>query len=137
MRVLIRFLLSLCFLLLRGYFPLYAHAYHARACCSSKKILEQSAQAGFVAVQNKDLIRKATSSNTGKVIDRIKAEEVEDEDESFSLRKHADISSYFIGFFYAHVLGYFLCCKQKRLPFCEHFSYTASNKCILNCVIRI
>lgn len=138
MRWFIRCLLSLSFLLLRGYVHLYAHTTHTGNNTVAQQIIAPSLPHHFSQLHNrKGLVNEAGAPGSRKISDRLKATEIEDDDDTLSLRKYAEISPYFIAYLHAYVLNFFHCCKQKRLPFCEHFSYAASGKCILYRVIRI
>jgi hypothetical protein len=133
MRLLIRWLLLLCFLSSGG----YAHTHQHRIGYLPEKITERSVQAGFSGLQNDNAtLSQAPSPNKeNKVNEGIRTTEMEDDDESDPSKKHAATSNCSITF-YAQASGdnshYF----KNRLPFCEHFSWS-SYKFILHGVIRI
>jgi len=117
MKLFIRYLLAFCFLLLGG----YVLTCHNRICS---------------AVRNdRGQIRKTTSSSH-KIGHSIKATENEDDDESSSSRKYARTTCYSITFF-RQTPGSVYHDPENRLPFCEHFSYSSSDKFIVHRVIRI
>jgi len=67
--------------------------------------------------------------------EKIKATEVEDEEESLSSRKHLEISNYY-HFDPLEPAAYYSYLKNP-LPFCNHFSYLFSDKFIVHRVIRV
>lgn len=127
-RLLIGFILSL-YSLLPGVF---AHGY------SPEKIPEVSAQAHFFTGQ----IDEAQTSMVGlpgarKAGDKIKAIEIQEDEESGSSRKYSESRNACIAFYAALNNSDIPCYFKSCLPFCEHFSYSSSYKFIIHRVIRI
>jgi hypothetical protein len=132
-RLLINFFLSLCFFLLKGHGHLYADTDQDYLYRSLQQHSESTVQIKVFDISNHHpLISNAPAS--GKKKEKIKATEVEEE-ESVSARKHLQISHYF-------------CLSSQQptskhsylknpLPFCNHFSYSSSDKFIVHRVIRV
>src|SRR5689334_13404538 len=120
MRLLISFILSLCFLLLGG----YANSHQNHPCYAQKKVFEAAFQARISTVQNDNALpSKVASSNKKKVVHRIKAvefEEDDDDDESICFKKFLDTTYYSIALFAPQAYDTY---TKGRLPFCAHFSY--------------
>lgn len=136
MRLVITFFLSLCFLLIRGYDHLYARAYNNPTCYSPAKLSAGSELGGLDNEKDKQtVIHKATSSDSET--EAINARETEDDEELIAPRKYVEITNYFITFLQAHLAGDGSCYLKSRLPICEHFSYTSSDKYIVQRVIRV
>lgn len=139
-KLLIRFFLSLCILLLSGYSQLYAHTYQDCICHSSKKILLSPEHASFGAVQNNQtLLLKSASSITENENSKLVATAFECEDEeSISFKKFLENSNYFTTVFHALVFGFFCLFLKKRLLSSKHSIYFSSYKWyLLFCVFRI
>lgn len=137
MRALARLLLSLCFILLKGYGHLYAHT--GQDCCyfAPAKITPPSAAFITDNIESRQaLISKPTSPNTKRPNYKSKATEVDDDDESTSSRKHIECSNY-ITFFYAQTPVSIHDYQKKRLPLYNHFCYFSSPKFIVHRTIRI
>jgi hypothetical protein len=134
MRLIVTFLLSTFFLLVRGNAHLYAHATHDRTCYCPAQLPEKSKDA-VSANQSQNNITKACTNSTSN--DGFNATELEDEDDFIAFRKFVEVTNYFLSFFYAHVLGNDSQYVKNRLPVCEHFSYSSSCKYIMQRVIRI
>jgi hypothetical protein len=135
MKLVIRFLL-LCGFICCGW---YAHTSQAPAGVPGNTV-EQSVQADYPVVQNDQaFVTAAPSSRIRKVADPIKAtkEEDDDDDDDNFLKKHSGAGSGGIPAFYTAAVGCFSNCFAGRLPFCAHFSYISTLKCIMHCVIRI
>lgn len=133
MRFLVGLFLSLYFFLLGG----YAHSYRHIIGFFPGKNCEASLQ-DKPAVQNGEaLIFKAAVPSTEKRSEKIKAVEIEDDDESVPLKKYADTGNCNITFLNALAPSYICYYLKDRLPFCEHFSYCSSDKFIINRVIRV
>jgi len=134
MRLLIRFIFSLCFLCLGG----YAYTHQFRVTYSSNNIFEASAQTYITSLQNdKVVISKDHSSNTRKLNDKVKAVEIDDDDDPVSFKKYSEAGNYCIDFFYLPKPVYVYRNNNSRLPFCNHFSGSSCDKFIVNRVIRI
>ncbi len=139
-RRLIRLFLFLCFLLLRGDLHLYAHAYYNTNSYTTANIPETSLHASYCPIQDLELhISVVPSSDAENVSDKIKATEIEDEDESesFHCRKLLEVTNDCTASYYAQASGYVQRYLQNRLPFCRHFSYSSSYKFIVHRAIRI
>lgn len=133
MRFLVRFILSLCFLL----WGANARTNQCDTGYSSEKNFEASVRANISAVQNDHVkISRPTSPFTEKEREKIKATVEEDDDETESFKKHAKTGNSCISFFDARAPGY-THHNNNRLPLCDHCSWSSSDKCILHCVIRI
>lgn len=135
MRVLIKLLLSLCVLLLGG----YALICHNVIGYSPKKVFDRSPHLHYVCFQYDNArISKLPAPKTKKGTEKIKAIEIEEEDEESALfRKYVlngtPLIGYLTTFDPSPVYQYF----KGSLPFCEHFSYISSYKFIIHLVIRI
>ena len=136
MRLLIKFIISLCFLLWGG----YAHAYQRRMCNAPKRFFETTIRANLPGEQHDQvLVSKPRPSNAGnKAGDTIIATEIEEEDdEAGSYKKRSLAGHGCISFFDGQAPGNIPLYLNAPLPFCEHFSYSSSDKFILHRVIRI
>ena len=132
--MLIRFIFSLCFLLVGGY--AYTHQFHVGN--SSNNIFQATAQTYIASLQNdKVVITKDHSPNTRRLNDKIKAVEIEDDDDPVSIRKYSDVSNYCLDLFYIQQPALIYRHNNNRLPFSEHLLRYSSNKFIINCVLRI
>ncbi|PWV49091.1 hypothetical protein C7475_106337 [Chitinophaga sp. S165] len=132
-RLLINFFLSLCFFLLKGHGHLYADTDQDNLYKSLKLHSENRVQIKVFELPSlQPLISNAPSS--GKKKEKIKATEVEEE-ESFSARKHLQISHYFCLSPQEPPSNYSY--LKNPLPFCNHFSYSSSDKFIVHRVIRV
>lgn len=134
MRLVLTLFLSLLFLLLRGDSNLSSHANHNISFHLARHF-QRPEQANSVTTKNiRTVIEDATVP--GEENEFVNATETED-DELIAPRKYTEISNYFFTFFYSHLSGYFNQYLNNRLPFCKHFSYTSSNKYIVQRVIRV
>jgi len=134
MRLLIRWFLSLCLLFLTGYAP----AYQGTVRYAPKDLFERAVQAGLSDIQsNEGLIFRTNSTGTKNGRHRLKAIVIEEDEESSTSRKNAESSNSCITFYNSLANQYIDHDLDGRLPFCEHFSYFASSKLIMHCVIRI
>lgn len=132
-RLLINFFLSLCFFLFKGHGHLYADTDQDNLYRSLQQHSESTVQIKVFDTRNQHpLISNAPSS--GKKKEKIKATEVEEE-ESFSARKHLQISHYFCLSSQEPTSNYSY--LKNPLPFCNHFSYSSSDKFIVHRVIRV
>lgn len=131
-RFLIKCFLALCFLLLKGYGHLYADTDQDYLYRSLQQHSESSVQ---VTPPQNDQALLSNAPSSGAKKEKIKATEVEDEEESFSGRKHLLISTYFL-FNPQEPASYYSYLKNP-LPFCNHFSYSSSYKFIIHRVIRV
>ena len=143
MKLLLKFLLPFCFLFLGR----YVYTSQTRVCHLPNYTLESAlVTAATPSITSPDNIAKhhkpgviyrTPSSNTKKLGDRIKATEIEDDDDLESFKKQAAAGSYCTTFFYALAPEKTHHYLSKRLPLCEHFSYFSSSCFIINCVFRI
>jgi hypothetical protein len=132
-RLLVNFFLSLCFFLLKGHSHLYADTDQENLYTSLRQHSESTVQIKvFDLRSHQPLISNAPSSGAKK--EKIKATEVEEE-ESFSARKHLQISHYFCLSSQEPTSDYSY--LKNPLPFCNHFSYSSSDKFIVHRVIRV
>jgi hypothetical protein len=117
----------------------YALTWQYQVCYASENVFGQSAPADHTSLEHPNVpIFRAASSSTGKLHDKVKAVEIEDDDESMPFRKYTETVQYGITFFYTQVPGYDTHQHyNNRLPFCDHFSRSSSHKFIVNRVIRI
>jgi len=135
MRVVIKFLLSCCVLLLGG----YALTCHNVIGYTPKKVFDRSPHIHYSCLRYDNAeITTAPSPKTKKGREKIKAIEIEEEDEESALfRKYLETGNTLIAFLNAQaptsVYQYF----EGTLPFCEHFSYFSCYKFIIHLVIRI
>jgi hypothetical protein len=137
MRLLIRLILPLCFLLLGR----FAYTYETAAYCSLQNVFESSVQANLFAGQfTRGLIYSDAPTNTRNEYDHIKALEIgeeDDDDESEFSKKSSKNDNSCISFYNAGEPGSICRYFNNRLPFCEHLSWSSSNKFLIHRVIRI
>ncbi|MEX6686298.1 hypothetical protein QTN47_02265 [Danxiaibacter flavus] len=134
MKWLFRLWLSLCFIVVGGYALLHGH----HSSYALKTGFSNSLQNDLASKQSDDTyIDGIASPNAKKMYERIKAIEIEDDDESEPLRKLLDNNYYSNTFLLAHIQSHILSSLENPLPFCEHFSYVSSYKFIIHRVIRI
>src|SRR5690242_11418572 len=127
MRWLFRLLLSLCFILVGGYALLHSH--HSGYALNS--VSKNSLQSDHPSQLSDDAyINSIASPSAKKMYERIKAVEIEDDDESEPLRKLLDTNYYSNTFLFAHIQSHILSSLENPLPFCAHFSYVSSYKFI-------
>ncbi len=127
---LVRFLLSLCVLLLSEYSQLYA--YPSQECNSTSfiKTSKESEQARLEFIQHdQPLIISSSPAVTERENAKINAAEIVEEDYiSISFKKYLESSHFFTALFYALTFGY--CCRfiKTCLPSCKHSIYFSSYK---------
>lgn len=131
MKFIIRFLLSLCILLLAG----NAHTSQGRIAYLPGNLLERSAPASYSTVHYHRLLNNAPATNRKRAFENIRATEVDDDDELKVSKR--DFTTYCISFLYTQPADYICRCYNSSLPFCEHFSLTSTYKFIIHRVIRI
>ncbi|PSL32223.1 hypothetical protein [Chitinophaga ginsengisoli] len=133
-RLLINFFLSLCFFLFKGHSHLYASVDQNYVYRSMLQHSENTVHIRIADVRSDQaMINNKPASGAKK--EKIKATEVEDEEESLSGRKHLEISHYY-HFDPLEPAVYYNYLKNP-LPFCNHFSYLFSDKFIVHRVIRV
>lgn len=81
--------------------------------------------------------KKADSPTTGKEQERIKAVEVEEDEESESFHQYLSLYTDFTDYYTAIIPACTYLLERYSLPFCEHFSYASLEKYLLHLVIRI
>ncbi|NLR57747.1 hypothetical protein HGH93_06535 [Chitinophaga polysaccharea] len=134
MRLIIGYFLSLCFLLLGG----NAHAHKTGAARLSAWTIENTIQAELVAMQtNKTPVCDVPASSSGKIADRIKATEIDEEGESGSFRKLLETGISRITVFYTLSAGSSLPSHFRYLPFSAHAFSASADRYIVHRVIRI
>ena len=114
---------------------MYARTHHTTPVFSPAHLPGATKKAISGSVKNNQAFHKAASSNL--ITDGINATEMEDDDDFEASRKYLEISGYFLNFLHAQVSGDAHRYLKDRLPFCEHFSFTASDKHIVQRAIRI
>lgn len=131
MRMLIRFLLLVCFLSLGGYVQACPTClYHA-----TEKVCHRAANEIHCSGSRseEEQLSRTPLPGTRKADHKIKAVEIQEDDESDSNKKNqgAEYTSFssYSGDIHQHL--------TSRLPFCKHFSYSSAQKFIINRVIRI
>jgi hypothetical protein len=134
MRLLTRFLLSLCFLWLGG----YVLTCHSGIGYPLKQVIERPIHNNYTSLEyRKAQIIKTPSRSTDKGAEKTKAIEIEeDEDESVLFKKYLETGNFQTAFLNTQGPENFLLCLNP-LPSCEHFSYSSSDKFIIHRVIRI
>lgn len=138
-RFFIRLILSLCFLLVKGNDHLHASMQQNMPGFNSVETLsdipsflqttsykQHHAKASFKAAHP---VKKKENES--------KSEELEDEEELTSSKKHFEFCNFCVALVYTLTPGFTALNQFDRLPFCEHFSYSSSFKYLLHCVFRI
>ncbi|WP_298741492.1 hypothetical protein [uncultured Chitinophaga sp.] len=135
MRVLIKLLLSICVLLLGG----YALSCHNTTGYYPKKVFDKSPHIHYTCSRYEEAqVSKTPPPKTKKGREKIKAIEIEEEDEDPTLfRKYSETGNTLIAFINTHIPTSVYPSFEGALPFCEHFSYFSSYKFIIHLVIRI
>lgn len=124
-RLLVRYVLSLCILLVGGYSQLHAHGYNASVHTSSTELVKSREQSNLDLAENSAYsVRQLAAPERHRIlfIDAVEGKE-EDEQDLVSARKkrhHSD--DHFAAVFCALTRGYFLSCIQEILPFPPRFS---------------
>jgi len=131
MKFFIRFLLSLCVLLLAG----RAHTSQSRFAYLPGSILERSVPANYSLVHYDRILNNAPASNKKGAFEKVRATVVDDDNELKVSKKN--FTTYCISFLYTKPADYLCRCYNSSLPFCEHFSLTSTDKFIIHRVIRI
>jgi hypothetical protein len=81
--------------------------------------------------------KKADVPNTHKDLDRIKAVEIDEDDETECTRHFTSCTPDFAAIYTSIDPSFPHHFQQNNLPFCEHLSYASEEKYILHLVIRI
>ena len=131
MKGLLKFVLLLCILLLAG----SAHTTHPRIAFFPGNSVEPSVP-GFDSKKHNDrLLSSNAPINKKGSHNKLKATEVDDDDDLRATRKNS--GTICISFLYTEASDYITLFRKSSLPFCEHFSLTSSFKFIIHRVIRI
>ncbi|WP_133055245.1 hypothetical protein [Niastella koreensis] len=131
MKGLLKFVLLLCILLLAG----NAHTTHPRIGFFPGNTFEPTVPGNFSKEHNDRLLSSNAPINRKRSHDKLKATEVDDDDDLRPSRRNA--GSICISFLYTEASDYITLFRKSSLPFCEHFSLTSSFKFIILRVIRI
>jgi hypothetical protein len=132
MKLLLRFVLLLCILLLAG----NAHTTHLRIGYFPGNTFELSVPCNFSSVHNDRLLSSNAPLSGKNSRDKLKAAEVDDDDDDVRAAKK-NIGFISIPFLYTQVSDYIHTFRKCSLPFCEHFSLISPYKFIIHRVIRI
>jgi hypothetical protein len=133
MKVVVIYLLFLFSLLLKTHDNVYAGVRHNSTHYSQTQHIQKAAKAQLGNVDGRHFIKRNTVLIEEKEFFGI---ENEDDTQVFS-RKDVLLSDSSVIIVYASILFCFYYYQKKRLPFCKHFSYTASYKYILQRTLRI
>lgn len=120
-KLLVRYLLSLCILLLSGYSQLLAHEYHI----SSPGLCERIEQPGVdLGANSASSVKRLAASETQRIlfIDAVEGKDEDEHDFISAKKKHLDNPEYYATVFCALTRGYFQRCIQEILPFSGCFS---------------
>src|SRR5581483_2782405 len=111
----------------------YAYSGQHHAGIDPNSIFEKAAPTSCSTPQQESVSGCKTSSpSAGKVHDKIKATEIEDDDELESFRKYSGTSNGCITLFCTQALRSIHHFIKHRLPICEHLSYFSSYKFIFH-----
>jgi hypothetical protein len=129
-KALIRFLLSLCFLLLIGYGHVHAHIRQSSIYYSPVKIRKGFVYTNVCTLQNRHTFISASSSSPKKKSFKINAPDIErKEDDLITSEKYLEISNYFTTIFYVQpTAGYFFHNRKNSLAFFKDFSYCSLHR---------
>ncbi|CAN5915810.1 hypothetical protein BH24BAC1_BH24BAC1_10490 [soil metagenome] len=126
-RSFLKYLLSLCILLLSVYGQLYAQTYQEFDRSSLIQILKGTELASY-GIQQNDLASTYSSSDRERHLN-LEATDIEEEKNKFaSSRKKVASSIFFSAAFFALLLANFFCYVKTCLLSCKHFSYTLSKR---------
>lgn len=124
---LVKYLLSLCILLLGGYSQLSAFCPNKTSnCYYTIKNLKSSGRISLDALQNIDaLFIKPTSFGTEKQTEKSNESlfEIEEDDESFAFKRHVKGFIYSTSFVFSLTQGNFFSNNKGILPFYKYSSY--------------
>ncbi|RAJ74979.1 hypothetical protein CLV59_11025 [Chitinophaga dinghuensis] len=134
MRIILRYVLSLCFLFLVG----YHHAHESGVDKPTFRISRATLQSESDVVKNNlALLGKVPLSRKGALRDKIKATEVEDDGDSIFARKQLETGSVLISCFYALEWACGPPCLLNERFFSTTPSYGSIDRCILHHVFRV
>ena len=131
-KTLVRFLLSLCFLLLIGYGHVHAHMRQNSLCYSPIKIRKGAEHTNVCTLQNRNTFISASSSSPKKRKLKIRIPDMERrEDDLITSEKYLEISNYFTTIFNVQpTAGYFFHNRRNSLAFFKDFSYCSLHRCL-------
>ena len=132
MKGVLKFFLLLCILLLAG----NAHTTHHRIGFFPGNTFELSVPVNYSTEHHDRLLSSNAPINRKGSRDKLKATEVDDDDDDLRASKK-NLGSICISFLYAEASDCLHLFRKSSLPFCEHFSLTSSFKFIIHRVIRI
>jgi len=137
-RLSIKYLLSVCIILLCGYGHLSAHALKQGVFNSPLNLFRGSAPAISCALHHAHIacVKPASFDTEAQdsELDLLFLENLE-ENESASGKIH--LKGICTSVLFTQALGYFFCTGEKISSFTDHFSYTASHRYLLFLVFRI
>jgi hypothetical protein len=131
MKGLLKFFLLLCILMLAG----NAHTTHPRIGFFQGNIFEPSVPGNYSKEHNDRLLSSNAPINRKSHHDKLKATEVDDDDDLRASKKN--LGTICISFLYTEASDCITMFRKSSLPFCEHFSLTSLFKFIIHRVIRI
>lgn len=133
MKVVVIYLLFLFSLLLKTDDNVYAGVQYNSTHYSQTQHTQKAAKAQLGSVEGRHFIKRNTV-----LIEEKEFFGIENEDETLAFsRKDVLLIDSSVIIVYASILFFFYYYQKKRLPFCKHFSYTASHKYILQRTLRI
>ena len=136
MKLLVKILLSLFFVLFCGSCQLLANSYNLSQI-PSVTVYTMVDHCTPLSDCDENVVKSGSPSHE-RQDDRIDdREEKDDDDEPTSLRKPVACLNYYSSFYSLPKAGYQSRCPKKRLSFYKHFSYTATDTHIVFRVIRI
>ncbi|OQP52770.1 hypothetical protein A4H97_23995 [Niastella yeongjuensis] len=113
-----------------------AHTTHPRIGFFPGNTIERAQFGNYSTEHNDRLLSSNAPINRKGSRERIKATEVEDDDDDLRTSKK-NLGTVSISFLYNEASDYTYMFRKSSLPFCEHFSLTSSFKFIIHRVIRI
>lgn len=129
-KLLVRYVLSLCILLLSGYGQLFAHGYQPSVVCNALfDHFESLDPKGFEVAEKRALLvnRYATPERERILfIDAVEGKDEDEDDHSSSRNARQYFDDDFAAVFCALTRAYFLSCIQDILPFFSCFSDISS-----------
>jgi hypothetical protein len=132
MKVLLRFVLLLCILLLAG----NAHTTHLRIGYFPGDTFERTFPVSYSFLHHDRLLGSNAPASKKGSHNKLKATEVDDDDDDLRATRK-NLGTICISFLYTEGSEYIDMFRKSSLPFCEHFSLTSPYKFIIHRVIRI
>jgi hypothetical protein len=129
-KALMKYLLSLCILLLSGYGHLYAQP-HQEGTTHPLKGVVHAASIGTLQHDLAAILKVSKPSAEKERNNLYSTESEKEEDESLSFHKIVDNTHFIAAVFYAHALALLLSVLARVLHFCKHFSYFSSHRLYL------